>query len=94
MTEVEVAIRIVKNNGDCLPFNINCDDCPANRIYKEKGLDYCSILWNFDVYKRIEWFESWLSENKQSECKVVVNDNIEEKLDKIIKLLEGIKNEN
>lgn len=96
MTEIEAAELIVEQNGDCYePLNISCCDCPTYRIQVEKGFDCCVDLWyGHDNDKQKVWFQNWLKENNQSECKVIVNDNIKEKLDKIIKILEDIKNEN
>lgn len=64
MTENEVAEIIIKQYGNCIkPISIDCDDCPAERIRKEKGLDRCGNLWGSDFDKKKQWFENLLKEN-------------------------------
>lgn len=74
MNQIEVAERIIEQNGKC--SDIVCEDCPAYPIQLKVYLRSCNEIWGADDDKKCkDWFKNWLKENKKQEN--VMNDKIQ-----------------
>lgn len=71
MNQIEIAKKIIENNGNCSAAWVRCDDCPAgDRIDSSCGFDYALRL-----QEKLDWFKNWLEENEKKEEEIKTRDN-------------------